>query len=92
LIKELEQVSRRELGQPIRLEQREVERGVIAARGRYDFHPLTGEQRDQIHLGTDNAASYQGGGGGMNLSHYQILAPLGARPTRWLDSSARPRR
>ncbi|MBI3462346.1 MAG: redoxin domain-containing protein, partial [Planctomycetes bacterium] len=62
LLKALEQILRAELAQPIHFELREVEREVIVARGRFESHPLAGEKKNVVHLGTATTPSSEGGG------------------------------
>ena len=78
LLKGLETILRDELKQPVTFTEREVERDVLVAKGRYQFHPLgdlPGETA--VHLGTAALPSSEGGGGSGTLR--QMLDWLGDR-------------
>ena len=81
-LKPLETILADELKQPIQFTPREVEREVIVARGRYQFHPQGDLPNERaVHLGTESlAASDVGGGGSGSLT--EMLDWLGNRVSR----------
>ena len=82
LLKALEPILADERKRPIHFTRREVEREVIVAGGRYQFHPL-GDRPDEraVHLGTESLPSEDGGGGGSG-SLREMLDWLGDRAGR----------
>ena len=81
-LKPLETILADELKKPIRFTPREVEREVIVAKGRYQFHPLGDLPNERaVHLGTESLATDDGGGGGSG-SLTEMLDWLGNRVSR----------
>lgn len=83
-LRALEKILLDEMNQPIRFERRTVEREVIVASGRYEFHPVPDyfDQR-HIHLYIDTLNSdYTGGGGSGTVSKF--LQNLGSSYNRWV--------
>jgi hypothetical protein len=92
------------LKKPIHFVPRDVEREVIVAKGRYQFHPLGDLPNERfVHLGTESLVAEDGGGGGSG-SLTEMLDWLGNRVSRlaidetgspnervqWRDHLARP--
>jgi beta-lactamase regulating signal transducer with metallopeptidase domain/uncharacterized GH25 family protein/thiol-disulfide isomerase/thioredoxin len=84
LLRALEKILREEMNQPIRFERRAVEREVIVASGRYEFHPVPDyfDQRSiHIYIGTLNP-DFTGGGGSGTITKF--LQNLGSCYNRWI--------
>ena len=78
-LKALETIVADGLKKSIHFTRREVEREVIVATGRYQFHPLGGLPNERaVHLGTESLPSEDGGGGGSG-SLAKMLDWLGNR-------------
>jgi WD40 repeat protein/beta-lactamase regulating signal transducer with metallopeptidase domain len=104
LLKSLETILADELKKPIHFVPRDVEREVIVAKGRFQFHPLGDLPNERfVHLGTESLVAEDGGGGGSG-SLTEMLDWLGNRVSRlaidetgspnervqWRDHLARP--
>ncbi len=77
-LKALETILADELKMPIHFTSREIEREVIVAAGRYQFHPLGDLPNERfVHLGTGSFPSNEGGGGSGSLR--EMLDWLGNR-------------
>ena len=77
----LEKILADELKMPIHFTPRELEREVIVAAGRYQFHPLGDLPKERaVHLGTESLPSDSGGGGSGSLR--KMLDWLGDRVSR----------
>jgi WD40 repeat protein/beta-lactamase regulating signal transducer with metallopeptidase domain len=82
VLKALEKILADELKKPIHFTPREIEREVIVAAGRYQFHPQGGLPKERaVHLGTQSLSSDDGGGGGSG-SLGEMLDWLGNRVSR----------
>jgi hypothetical protein len=76
----LEALIARELGRTIRFEKRTVDRQVIVATGRFNFHRPTGTyEGTSVHMYADDADPDEGAGGGMATSLADFLQRLGDR-------------
>jgi WD40 repeat protein len=85
----LEKILAEELKKSIHFTPREVERDVIVAAGRYQFHPLGGVQKERaVHLGTGSFPANQGGGGSGSIR--QMLDWLGDRIGRLVIDETEP--
>jgi len=88
-LKALEKILAEELKQPVHLTSRQVERDVIIAAGRYQFHALGGLPKERaVHLGTGAFPSDEGGGGSGSLR--QMLDWLGDRIGRLVIDETEP--
>jgi hypothetical protein len=82
LLNALAKIVQEDLGRAVRFELRQVERGVIVARGRYRFQPLSGTFDDRgVHVFGDklDAVSRSGGGSG---TFAEFLSRVGDRLQR----------
>jgi WD40 repeat protein len=78
LLQALEPILTVELKKPVHFTAREVEREVIVARGRYQFHPLSDLPNERVvHLGTESLPPRNGPGGRGSLK--QMLSVMGDR-------------
>ncbi len=89
-LKALERILADELKTPVHFTQREVEREVIVAKGRYQFHAL-GDLPDEraVYLTTEALASKQNGGGGSG-SLREMLDWLSDRVNRLIIDDTGP--
>jgi WD40 repeat protein len=80
-LKALEKILADELKKPIHFTRREIEREVIVATGRHQFHPLGDLPNERaIHRGTESLPPNEGGGGSGSLR--EMLDWLGNRVSR----------
>ncbi len=79
-LRALEELIARELGREIRFEKRTVERQVITATGRFQFHPPTDTyESTSVHMYADEGDPDEGAGGGTADSLADFLRRVGDR-------------
>jgi hypothetical protein len=61
---QLETVLRRDAKLPVRLAIRQVERDVVVAMGKYQYHPLPGRSNNQVEIYGREYVEHSGAGGG----------------------------
>ena len=81
-LKALETILADELKKPIHFTPREVEREVIVAKGRYQFHPLGGLPTSAPSTSARSRSPSDDGGGGGSGSLSEMLDWLGNRVSR----------
>jgi hypothetical protein len=85
----LEKILADELKKPIHFTPHEIEREVVVAVGRYQFHPLGRLSKQRaVHLGTGSFPSDEGGGGSGSLG--EMLDWLGDRVGRLVIDETEP--